>query len=91
MARIQSAIKNRRKSLRRNAVNRSRRSRLRNQMKKLRELLARKDADGARKALGTTLSIIDRSLGKGIIHRNTAARYKSRLSRQVASLAGPAR
>ena len=91
MARTKSALKNRRKSLRRNVINRSRRSRLRNQVRKLRELLARKDADGARRALGTTLSTIDRSLGKGIIHRNTAARYKSRLSRQVAALPPPAR
>lgn len=91
MARTQSALKNRRKSLKRNVINRSRRSRLRNQVRKLRELLARKDADGARAALGPTLSTIDRSLGKGIIHRNTAARYKSRLSRQVAALARPAR
>ncbi len=86
MARIQSAVKNIRKSRRRNAVNRARRSRLRTQIKKLRELLAHKDAEGARKALTATLSVIDRSLSRGILHRNTAARYKSRLSRQVASL-----
>ncbi len=88
MARIQSAIKNRRKSLRRNAVNRARRSRLRGQLRKLRELIGRKDNEGARQALSTTLSTIDRSLSKGIIHRNTAARYKSRLTRQVQALAG---
>ncbi len=87
MARIQSAIKNRRKSLRRNAVNRARRSRLRGQIRKLRELIGRKDNEGARQALGATLSTIDRSLSKGIIHRNTAARYKSRLTRQVQALA----
>ena len=86
MARIKSAIKNRRKSLRRNAINRARRSRLRSQIRKLRGLLASKNADGARQALTETLSTIDRSLRKGIIHDNTAARYKSRLSRQVAAL-----
>jgi small subunit ribosomal protein S20 len=87
VARIKSAVKNIRKSARRNAVNRSRRSRLRSQIKKLRDLLARKDAEGARKELTSTLSTIDRSLSKGILHRNTAARYKSRLVRQVAALA----
>ncbi len=88
MARIKSAVKNRRKSLRRNAVNRARRSRLRSQLRALRTLVARKDVEGARKALTATLSTIDRSLSKGIIHGNTAARYKSRLSRQVAALGG---
>jgi len=84
--RTKSALKNRRKSLRRNAINRTRRSRLRTEIKKIRQLLARRDAAAARKALGIALSIIDRSLSKGIIHRNTAARYKSRLTRQVQAL-----
>ena len=86
MARIKSAVKNIRKNRRRNVINRARRSQLRSQLRKLRELLARKDADGARRALPSTLAVIDRSLSKGIIHRNTAARYKSRLSRQVGAL-----
>ncbi|MBI4169976.1 MAG: 30S ribosomal protein S20 [Acidobacteria bacterium] len=86
MARIQSAVKNIRKNRRRNAINRASRSRLRSQIRKIRELLARKDADGARQALSATLSLLDRSRGKGIIHRNAAARYKSRLTRQVAAL-----
>ncbi len=86
MARIQSAVKNIRKNRRRNRVNRARRSSLRTQIKKLRELLASKNAEGARKALTPTLSVIDRSVTKGILHRNAAARYKSRLTRQVAAL-----
>jgi small subunit ribosomal protein S20 len=86
VARIQSAVKNIRKNRRRNAVNRARRSALRGQIRKLRALLARKDRDGARRALNATLSIIDRSVSKGIIHRNAAARYKSRLTRQVGAL-----
>jgi small subunit ribosomal protein S20 len=81
-----SAIKNVRKSTRRNEINRARRSRLRKQLKRMRDLLAGKDAEGARKALPATLSLIDRSLTKGILRRNTAARYKSRLSRQVVAL-----
>ena len=88
MARIQSAIKNIRKNRRRNAINTTRRSHLRSQIKKLRSLVARKDAAGARQELSKTLSLLDRSAGKGIIHRNTAARHKSRLTRQVNALAG---
>ncbi len=86
MKRIKSAVKNLRKSNRRNTINRARRSRLRTQIKRLRDLVARKDAAGARGALKPTLSLIDRSLSKGILHRNTAARYKSRLTRQVVIL-----
>ncbi len=86
MARTKSVIKNNRQSLRRNEINRARRSQLRTQLRKMRELVSSKDADGARKALTHTLSLIDRSLSKGIIHRNTASRYKSRLSRQVGEL-----
>ncbi|HEU4403447.1 MAG TPA: 30S ribosomal protein S20 [Candidatus Polarisedimenticolia bacterium] len=86
MARIKSAVKNIRKNLRRNEINRARRSRLRTQIRKLRELVSKKDSEGARKALTPTLSLIDRSLTKGILHRNTAARYKSRLTRQVSAL-----
>ena len=88
MARIQSAVKNIRKNRRRNAINTARRSHLRSQIKKLRSLVAQKDAAGARRALTKTLSLLDRSAGKGIIHRNNAARHKSRLTRQVNALAG---
>ena len=86
MARIQSAVKNIRKNRRRNRINRARRSSLRTQIRKLRELLAGKKAEEARKTLTPTLSVIDRSVTKGVLHRNTAARYKSRLTRQVAAL-----
>lgn len=88
MARIKSAIKNIRKNRRRRDINRARRSRLRSQLRKLRELVARKDVDAARKQLPVTLSLLDRSRSKGIIHRNTAARHKSRLTRLVASIGG---
>ena len=88
MARIKSAIKNIRKTRRRRAVNVIRRGRLRSQIKKLRLLLAKKDAGGARRELGRTLALLDKSIGTGIIHRNAAARHKSRLTRQVNTLEG---
>jgi small subunit ribosomal protein S20 len=88
VARIQSAIKNIRKNLKRNTINTARRSRLRSQLKKLRALLVEKDAAGARRELSRTLSILGRSVTKGILHRNTAARHKSRLTRQVNALGG---
>lgn len=86
MARTKSAAKNVRKSLKRNEINRSRRGQLRTQLKKLRALIDSKDAAAAKKALPSTLSLIDRSFKNGILQRNTAARYKSRLSRHVVAL-----
>lgn len=88
MARIQSAVKDIRKSRKRNAVNTARRSQLRSQLKKLRGLLAKKDATSAKRELTRTVSILDRSVSHGILHRNTAARHKSRLTRQVNALGG---
>jgi len=66
----------------------ARRGRLRSQIKKLRLLLSKKDAGGAQKELGRTLALLDKSIGTGIIHRNAAARHKSRLTRQVNALQG---
>lgn len=88
MARIKSAVKNNRKRIRRNAINRSRRSNLRTQVKKFRELIAKGDGAAARGALGETVSIIARAGHKGTIHRNTAARLQSRLARRANALEG---
>ncbi len=83
MARHQSAIRQHRRSLRRNAINRQNKSMLRTQVKKLREAIQNKDRNAAEKLLPPTVSLIDKSIKKGAIHENKGARYKSRLSRQV--------
>ncbi|HXU11749.1 MAG TPA: 30S ribosomal protein S20 [Candidatus Binatia bacterium] len=88
MARIQSSVKDIRRTKKRHAVNTARRSQLRSQLKKLRGLLAKKDATSAKRELTRTVSILDRSVSHGILHRNTAARHKSRLTRQVNALGG---
>ena len=87
MANTKSAIKNVRKNRRRREINKTRKGALRTQIKKLRTLVKAKDAEAAAKELTRTVSVIDRSIRKGILHRNTAARYKSRLSRSIRSLA----
>jgi small subunit ribosomal protein S20 len=69
------------------ARNRRNLSQVRTQIKKLRELLAKGDADAAKKMLSETVGAIDKASRKGVIHDNAASRYKSRLSRQVAALA----
>ena len=84
MARIQSALKNIRKNRRRNAINRARRSLLRSRVRRMRTLIAKKDAE-ARGFLRETVSTIDRAVRKGVLHRNAAARHKSRLMKGVAA------
>ncbi len=87
MANHVSSIKRTRQIERRTAVNRTRRTRLRHQIRAMRKLLAEKDAAGAQKALPGAFSIIDRAAKWGIIKKNTAARYKSRLAVRLTKLA----
>lgn len=86
MANTKSAIKNIRKNARRRTINQARTSRLRTQIKKLRAALGAKDSPAASRELVRTISVIDRSIRKGVLHRNTAARYKSRLTKAVRNL-----
>lgn len=83
MARHNSAIRQWRRSLRRNVINRKNKSALRTQIKKLRETIQAKNKEEAQKLLPETMSLIDKSVKKGTIHENKASRYKSRLSRHV--------
>lgn len=86
MGRIQSAIKNQRKTRRRNLINRSRRSGLRTGLKKMRRLLEGKKVTEAKAAVTETIATIDRAVRKGVLHRNAAARHKSRLMKHVNEL-----
>ena len=87
MAHHASALKQMRQGVKSRARNRRNLSQVRTQIKKLRELLAKGDADAAKKLLSETVGAIDKASRKGVIHDNAASRYKSRLSRQVAALA----
>ena len=86
MANTKSAAKNIRKNQRRRAINKARVGTLRTQIKKLRSHLKAKDSDAASKELVKTISVIDRSIRKGVLHKNTAARYKSRLNARLRSM-----
>ena len=83
MPKLRSAKKTVRKSLIAQARNQVVRTTMRNAIKNVRQA---EDAASAQTALGRAVSIIDKTVKKGILHRNTAARYKSRLTRQVQSL-----
>ena len=87
MANTVSALKRVRMTERRTATNRMRKSRLRHQIRAMRRLLEQKDAQGASKLLPSTFSLVDRAAKWGIIKKNTAARYKSRLTLRLRKLA----
>lgn len=82
-----SAEKRVRQTAKKNEVNTKNRSKLRTQIKKLRAALASGDKQQSQELLVPTISLIDKSVNKGVIHRNTAARYKSRLTSHVNGLA----
>jgi len=80
-----SAEKRMRQNERRKSINRSNRTRLRTEIKKLRAALTG-DAGAIQTVLSQTISSIDKSVQKGVIHKNAAARYKSRLTMRVNQL-----
>jgi small subunit ribosomal protein S20 len=85
--RTKSALKANRQNIRHREHNRQMRSKLRTALKAIRVSLDAKDLTGAKSALNKTVSIVDKMASKGIIHRNTAGRYKSRLSARFAKSA----
>lgn len=81
--RTKSALKANRQNVKRRDQNRQMRSKLRTALKAIRASLDAQDIDGAKTALNATVSLVDKMAGKGIIHRNTAGRYKSRLAARL--------
>ncbi len=80
MANTKSAKKRAAKSQLQRAKNRTARSAMRTAVKKLRKAAAAGDATSVEKLLPAAIKIVDATAQKGVIHRNTAARTKSRLS-----------
>lgn len=87
MANHKSAEKRVRQNAKRNLINRSNRSKLRTSIKNLRAAVATNDKTVSTELLYPTVSLIDKAVNKGVIHKNTAARYKSRLTKHVNNLA----
>lgn len=86
MASHKSALKRIKQTHNRTELNRMHRSKLRHQIRKLRTALDSKDKATAQSLLAPTLSLIDHSIHKGILHANSAARYKARLCRRFNAL-----
>ncbi len=87
MPNVKSAEKRDRQNARRNAINTANRSRLRTQIKKLRAALDAGSLQEARALHAETVSIIDKSVQKGVLSRNAAARHKARLTTSLNRLA----
>ena len=83
MANHISALKRVRITERRTAINRLRKSKLRHQLRTIRKLIASKDLKAAEAQLPQTFSVVDKAAKWGIIKKNTAARYKSRVSQRL--------
>jgi small subunit ribosomal protein S20 len=86
MANHPSALKRYRQSEKRKAVNTANRHKLKTQMKKLKTAVAGGKAADAKSLVPATFSLIDKSVQKGVIKKNTARRYKSRLAKSVNAL-----
>ena len=83
MASHASALKAHRQNVVRRDRNRQMRSRLRGALRSIRAAVDAGDPAQVKDALRDTISLVDKMAAKGIIHRNAAGRYKSRLSARV--------
>ena len=83
MANHPSALKRYRQSQKKRLINTTNRNKLKTQMKKLKTAIAAGKAADAKTLLSPTFSLIDKSVQKGVIKKNTARRYKSRLTKSV--------
>ncbi len=81
-----SAKKRVRQTIKKNLINRASRSTLRTAIKKLRKAFTGGNVEESNTLLSPTVSTIDKAVNKGILHKNTAARYKSRLTSHVNSI-----
>lgn len=86
MANHYSALKRARQTEKRTATNRANTSRLRTALREIRETLAKGDKATSETTYRDTVSALDKAIQKGVIHKNTAARYKSRLAARVAKV-----
>ena len=85
MASHDSAIKAHRQNVVKREANRQYRTRLRGALRAIRTAIDSGDPGKVKDALRDTISLVDKMAGKKVIHRNAAARYKSRLAKRVAS------
>jgi len=83
MANHFSALKRARQTEKRTAVNRLNKSRVRTELRKLRTAISAGKREEAETALRGAVSVLDKSVQKGVLHKNTVSRYKARLAARV--------
>jgi small subunit ribosomal protein S20 len=87
MANHVSSLKRARQTVQKTTINRANKSKLRGTLRILREAIAKGDVKVAAEQYRLTASILDKSVQKGVLHKNTASRYKSRLNARVKAVA----
>jgi small subunit ribosomal protein S20 len=83
MANHPSALKRYRQNQKRRLINSKNAHKLKTQLRKLKTAIAGKKTSDAKAIIPETFSLIDKSVQKGVIKKNTAARYKSRLTKAL--------
>jgi small subunit ribosomal protein S20 len=87
MANHVSSLKRARQTVVKTEVNRANRTRVRGSLRLMRESLAKGDVAAAQTQYRETVSALDKSVQKGVLHKNTVSRYKSRLNARLKALA----
>lgn len=87
MANHVSSLKRARQTVTRTAVNRANKSKLRTALRAMREAITAGNGEAATTQYRITVSILDKSVQKGVLHKNTASRYKGRLNARVKAIA----
>ena len=87
MANKVSSLKRARQTTTKTAVNRANKSKLRGTLRLMREAIVAGDHKAAATQYSATASLLDKGVQKGILHKNTASRYKSRLNARVKAVA----
>lgn len=87
MANSRQAAKRARQAEKRRMNNRWQKSRMYSAIKEVIKAIGEKNADTAKSSYAEAVTLIDKLAGKGIIHKNKAARHKSRLNGHIKSLA----
>ncbi|MDZ7844102.1 MAG: 30S ribosomal protein S20 [Anaerolineales bacterium] len=83
---LKSSQKRDRQNVKRRARNRTYRGRARSMVKDVREAIEENDLEAAREKAAEAMKALDKAAAKGAIHKNNAARRKSRIAKQLASL-----
>ena len=89
MSKHDSSLKRARQTETKTAANRANKTKLRTSLRGLREAIAAGDKKTIKANYSETVSVLDKSVQKGVLHKNTANRYKARLNARVKALVSP--